>query len=284
MFKNYYTLTKPGIVYGNVFTAFASFLFASRWLFSTQLLLATVIGIALVIASACVFNNYIDRDLDKKMQRTKDRALVTGSISSRSALIFGAMLGFTGFLILCIYVNILTAQITFIGFFFYLVPYGITKRKSHWGTVVGSVSGAVPIVAGYTAVTGSLDAAAFILFCILVLWQMPHFYAIAIYRSKDYRNAGIPVLPAVKGVGTTRWHIIFYILAYLLALSMPTVFGYTGYSYLVAVLLSTLVWLVYALKGFGARDQKKWARTLFFISLIVLVIFCVALSVGSLLP
>src|ERR1700690_3354562 len=111
MLKKYYQLAKPGIVYGNVFTTIAAFLFASRWHFTLLLFAATVIGIALVIASACVFNNYRDRDIDRKMIRTKDRALVSGAISVKSALAYGAVLGCCGAVLLLVCVNILTAAV-----------------------------------------------------------------------------------------------------------------------------------------------------------------------------
>src|SRR5579872_2970145 len=183
--RDYYKLTKPGIVYGNVFTTIAAFLFAIRWRFesfqSIELFLATVFGISFVIGSACVFNNYLDRDIDKRMERTQKRALVTGAISTRSALMYGTILGLVGFILLGVFVNVLTALIALVGFIFYVILYGIAKRGSHWGAVVGSVSGAVPIVVGYTAVTNQLDLTALILFLVLVFWQMPHFYAIAIY-------------------------------------------------------------------------------------------------------
>ena len=289
--KDYYHLAKPGIVYGNVLTTVAAFLFASHWHVVPLLFLSTIVGIGMVIASASIFNNYIDRDIDQKMVRTKNRALVTKIIPTQRALILASCLGLLGEVLLYTQVNALTSFIALFGFIFYVIIYGIAKRATVWGTVVGSISGAVPIVVGYTAVTGRLDAAAGILFLILVLWQMPHFYAIAMYRLDDYIAAHIPVLPAVKGIKSTKYHIILYIGAYLIALSLLTIFGYAGYVYLVGVLCFGFVWLLLALQGFRAVTlhedaavvDQAWARKLFLMSLIVLLSFSVLVSIAPLM-
>jgi protoheme IX farnesyltransferase len=294
-FKDYYQLAKPGIIYGNVLTTVAAFLFAWRWHFSTRALVAhffflfstTNLGIALVIGSACVFNNYLDRNIDKNMMRTKNRALATGKISVQAALIYGTILGIIGLALLYEYVNVLTALIALFGFISYVVIYGIAKRESHWGAVVGSVPGAVPIVVGYTAVTNRLDLAALILFVVLVAWQMPHFYAIAMYRLEEYTSAGIPVLPAKKGMHVTKVHILCYTIAFVLATALLTVFRFTGFLYLAVILIIGCMWLSRAIKGFRSNTNEsdaKWARKFFLFSLITLLTFCVALSVGAVLP
>src|SRR5579871_5606007 len=150
MFKLYVQLTKPGIIFGNLFAAVGGFFLASRGHFNPVLFVATVCGISLVIGSGCVVNNYIDRDIDAKMERTKKRALVKGAISGRNAILYASVLGIIGFLLLFIYTNLLTVCVGLVGYFFYVVMYTIWKRKSDIGTIVGSVSGAVPPVAGYT--------------------------------------------------------------------------------------------------------------------------------------
>jgi protoheme IX farnesyltransferase len=287
MFRNYYRLAKPGIVYGNTFTTLAGFLFALQLDFSpltTILLLATLVGLGLVIASAAVFNNYLDRDIDKKMERTNKRPLVTGVISPRAALIYGTVLGLIGFAILYFFVNILSTEIALFGFIFYALIYTIAKHKTSWAAVIGSIPGAVPILVGYTAVTNHLDGAALILFLVMVAWQMPHFYAIAIYRLKEYEAANIPVLPAKKGIARTKIHMLLYIIAFLVAAIALFAFGYVGYVYLVLVLTFGLSWLWRSIKGFKTADDPKWARSLFLYSLVVLVAFCVAIILGPVLP
>jgi protoheme IX farnesyltransferase len=287
MVKDYYRLAKPGIVYGNVFTAIAGFLFASHLQFIPAfivLLLATVVGLGLVIASAAVFNNYLDRDIDKLMERTSKRPLATGVISGRNALIYGTILGILGFAILYFFVNLLSAGIALFGFVFYAVIYTLAKHKTSWAAVIGSIPGAVPILVGYTAVTNQLDGSALILFIVMVAWQMPHFYAIAIYRLKEYIAAGIPVLPAEKGIRTTKIHMLCYILAFILASAALFAYGHAGYVYLVIVLTFGLAWLWRSIKGFKTDDDAKWARSLFLYSLIVLMMFSIAIMVGPVLP
>jgi protoheme IX farnesyltransferase len=284
MLKEYYALAKPGIVYGNVFTTVAAFLFASHWEIHPFLLIATVVGIGLVIASASVCNNYLDRGIDQAMARTRSRALVTGAIPVSHALIYACILGVGGVGILYSYVNLLTASVAVCGFFLYVIVYGIYKRRSHWGTVVGSFSGAVPILIGYIAVTDRIDIPAAIIFVTLALWQMPHFYAIAMYRIDDYVAARIPVLPAKKGMRTARLYIIVYIVAFGVVASMLSVLHYAGYTYLAVVLAVSLAWLMRGIRGYTATNSVWWARKLFFFSLIVLIVYSLALATASVLP
>ncbi len=280
MLKTYYRLTKPGIVYGNAITAAGGFFLASRGQVDAGLLVATLAGLSAVIAAACVSNNYLDRDIDRRMARTKNRALVTGKVSPRAALTFAAVLGAAGTFILLALTNLLAAGLALFGYFAYVFLYGIGKRRTVHGTLIGSISGAIPPVVGYTAVTGRLDAAAIILFLVLVTWQMPHFYSIATYRADDYSAAGIPVLPVRRGVRAAKNQIIVYIVAFLVATSLLTITGYTGLVYLVVMLAFGGYWLRLAYAGFTAPDDKLWARQLFRFSLIVILVFSAMISVG----
>jgi protoheme IX farnesyltransferase len=288
LLKTYYNLTKPGIIRGNLLTAAAGFVLASGNHIRLGLLLAALIGTSLVIASACVVNNYIDREIDAKMARTKDRAFVKGLVSARAAGIYAVILAVAGFLMLGIYVNALTVFVGLTGWVFYVVVYGIGKRRTVHGTVIGSISGATPIVAGYTAAADRLDGTALILFLILVLWQMPHFYAIAMYRFNDYKAAGLPVLPVKKGAYRTKLQIMLYIAAFTIAAALLTVFGYTGYIYLAVVLLLGLAWLRLGLQGFRTAGNKaadeKWARKMFFFSLIAILVLSIMIALGGRLP
>jgi heme o synthase len=285
MLKTYYYLTKPGIVRANAMTAAAGFLLAAQQhIVNLTLMLAAVAGIALVIASACVINNYIDRSIDRRMARTKNRALVTGRVSVRNAMIYAAVLGLSGMALLVFGTNPVAAWVTLTGVFFYLVMYSIGKRRSVYGTIIGSVSGAVPIVAGYAAATGRIDVGAILLFFIMVTWQMPHFYAIGIYRSDDYASAGLPVLPVKSGFHTAKIHMLVYIILFLVAITLLTAFGYTGYTYLAVMLLLGLRWLQLAINGLKAKDDKLWARRLFGFSLIVLLGFSLMISIDIALP
>lgn len=283
MIKTYYLLTKPGIIRGNSMTAAAGFFLASQHHINAQLLAAALIGTSLVIAAGCVFNNYIDRTIDKKMARTKQRALVLGIISRQQALTYATALAILGFVVLAVYTNWLTVAIGVAALFFYVVLYGIAKRRSVHGTIIGSVPGAASIVAGYTAVTGRLDGAALLLFLILVCWQMPHFYAIALYRFDDYAAAGLPVLPVKKGSIAAKKQILFYITVFTVAAASLSLFEYTGPAYLAVVLLLGLAWLSLGLKNYTVKDDKSWGHAMFLFSLLVIIVFCIALSLDSLL-
>jgi protoheme IX farnesyltransferase len=284
LLKAYYALTKPGIIYGNLLTAAAGFLLASRHHVDLWLLLATLAGTSLVIASGCVFNNYIDRDIDKKMARTKKRALVLKTIPAPGALLFAAIIGTAGFLILQVYTNALVVAIGLLGFIDYVILYGYAKRRSVYGTLVGSISGATPVLAGYCAARGHFDGGAAIVFLILATWQMPHFYAIAMYRYEDYKAAGIPVLPVVKGMQAAKTQILAYIIVFIIANSLLTICGYTGYIYLVVMVLLGLVWLGKGLRSFKDNNDSLWGRKMFLFSLIVILSTSAMLSVGARLP
>jgi protoheme IX farnesyltransferase len=283
VFKTYYSLTKPGIIYGNALTAAAGFLLASKWHIDWLLFIALLVGTSLGIGSACVYNNYIDRDIDKKMARTRKRALVSGAVTNRNALLFATVLGAVGFVILIVFTNWLVVLAGAIGFVDYVFLYGISKRKSVYGTLVGSISGAMPVVAGYVAVTDRFNLGALLLFLLLVLWQMPHFYAIAMYRLKDYAAADIPVLPRMSGMRRTKLQIIMYIMAFIIAIGLLTIFGYTGIVFLVVMVGASLVWLWQGFQGISTGDDIVWARKMFKYSLIIILLLSVMLSVGSIL-
>lgn len=284
MFRSYYFLTKPGIVYGNALSAVAGFFLATKSTFNPLLFIATLLGISLVIASACVFNNYLDRDIDAKMERTKRRALVAKSIRVRNAMIFGIVLGILGVLVLFLFTNLLTLFVGVIGFIFYVLVYGYAKRKSVHGTLIGSISGSMPLVGGYTAVADHIDSGTIILFFIMAAWQMPHFYAIAIYRLHDYQKAHIPVLPAVKGIQQTRIQIILYIIIFFVMSLLLTFFHYTGYIYALIMFSVCSYWLWLAFHNHGTGDTTEWAKGVFRFSLIVLLTFCFLLIINVLLP
>lgn len=284
--KAYYRLTKPGIIYGNALNAMAGFLFASATVgqFDGGLFIASLAAISLIIASACVVNNYIDRNIDAKMARTKKRALVTGRISPRNALIFASLIGFFGFSALAMTTNLITVLLGIFAVLMYVIVYGIAKRSSIYGTIVGSISGSLPPVAAYTAVVGAIDGAAVAIFLILTFWQMPHFYAIAMYRKQEYAAASIPVWPVKKGMRSTKIQIILYIIGFIVANALLPLLGYTGIVYLLVMTLAGGFWLWKGLQGFTAKDTLSWARKMFGYSLLVILVLDGMLAIGALLP
>ncbi len=289
MLKAYYNLTKPGIIYGNLVNATSGFLLACvlQNTFSVVRGLGVLAGTALVVACGCVINNYIDRDIDRHMQRTKNRALARGDMSGRSALIFAAVLGVLGFVILWRWTNMLVLVVGVVGLVDYLVAYGYFKRHSPVGTLVGSISGATPPLAGYLVVVGGVDLGAVLLFLLFAAWQMPHFYAIALYRSQEYKAAGIPVLPLKKGRYYTKVAIVSYIALFTICSILLSVYGYTGYVFAVAMGLLGAWWFYKGLLGFKATTtdaSDKWARGMFGFSLVVVIALTVLLPAGALLP
>ncbi|WP_367680640.1 heme o synthase [Candidatus Fukatsuia anoeciicola] len=280
MIKQYLQVTKPGIVFGNLISVTGGFILAAQGVINYPLFFSTLLSVLLVVASSCVFNNYIDRDIDSIMQRTKNRVLVTGLINKKIILIYASILGVTGILLLYFMVNVLAMVLSIIGFIIYIAIYSLyMKRHSVYGTLIGSLSGAAPPVIGYCAVTNKIDTGAFILFLIFSLWQMPHSYAIAIFRYKDYQAANIPILPIIKGIFITKNHIILYILAFMLATSMLVLSGYTGYSYLFVVTTINLWWLGIALRGYRTRSNIIWAKNLFIFSIITITSLSIMMSI-----
>ncbi|ARB86118.2 protoheme IX farnesyltransferase [Yersinia intermedia] len=285
MIKQYLQVTKPGIIFGNLISVVGGFLLASKGVIDYPLFLATLIGVSLVVASGCVFNNYIDRDIDRIMERTKNRVLVKGLIDPKVSLIYASVLGIVGMLLLYVAANPLAMVLAVIGFVIYVGVYSLyMKRKSVYGTLIGSLSGAAPPVIGYCAVTGQFDMGALILLLIFSLWQMPHSYAIAIFRFKDYQAANIPVLPVIKGISVTKNHITLYILAFMVATLMLTLSGYAGYKYLVVAAAVSVWWLGMALRGYKATNDSVWARKLFVFSIIAITSLSVMMSVDFNVP
>lgn len=282
MIKKYISITKPGIIIGNLITVAGGFFLASRGEVHLLLLITTLIGIATIIASGCVFNNVIDHDIDKLMNRTQNRVMVLELISKTNALIYGVFLAIIGSWLLFYFANLLTLIIALIGLFFYVVVYTLGfKRTSVYGTIVGSVSGAIPPLVGYCAVTNQLDAGGVILFIILTLWQMPHSYAIAIFRFKDYTAANIPVLPIKKGIAKAKISMLGYIILFAIAITQLYFWGYTGIYYLIASLGVGLWWIYLGIKGFYAKDDVVWARKLFGFSIIAIMILSIMMSINA---
>ena len=281
MMKQYLQVTKPGIIFGNLISVIGGFFLASKGSLDVPLFIATMVGVSLVVASGCVFNNYIDRDIDKIMERTKNRVLVKGLIAPKVTLTYATLLGLAGVALLYVAANPLAALLAVIGFIVYVGVYSLyMKRHSVYGTLIGSLSGAAPPVIGYCAVSNEFDAGALILLAIFSLWQMPHSYAIAIFRFKDYQAANIPVLPVVKGISVAKNHITLYIVAFMVATLMLSLGGYACYKYLVVAAAVSVWWLGMALSGYKkAVDDRVWARKLFVFSIVTITCLSVMMSV-----
>lgn len=280
MFSRYLKVTKPGIIMGNLIATAGGFLLASRGQIDPTLMLATLTGLSLVVASGCAFNNVIDRDIDAKMARTKSRVTVTGEMSPLTALTHGVALAILGFGMLAWFTNSLALGFAAFGFVIYVGVYSLyMKRHSVFGTLVGSLSGAVPPVVGYCAVSGQFDSGAAILLIMFSLWQMPHSYAIAIFRYQDYQNAGIPVLPVAQGIDSAKRQIVVYIALYTLVVLLLPINGYTGLAFMAVACSTGFWWLLMALRGYKRGvDMTRWARQVFAFSIVSITAISIAMA------
>ncbi|WXB93387.1 heme o synthase [Bacillus sp. FJAT-52991] len=224
------------------------------------------IGSAFIMGAAGAFNNLYDRDIDAVMERTKTRPTVTGEIKPTSVLWLGILLTVLGIGALAL-TTPLAAFLGFLGLFFYVVPYTMwTKRRTIYNTEVGSISGAMPPLIGWAAVYPDITHPAILgLFIVMIIWQMPHFYAIAIRKHDEYKAAKVPMLPVVKGFKRTYIQTNIYLVV-LIATSFLFMSLSVGIT-LVALLLS-VAWLVLSVVGYRKMDSEKWAKSLFLYSLI----------------
>lgn len=285
MLKKYIFLTKPGILFGNFVTTLGGFFLATQGSVDFLLLFLTLLGTTLVVASGCVVNNVIDQDIDHKMQRTRNRALVKKTISQTVALNFALVLGIIGFCILWFEVNAYAFLFAVIGFVVYVGFYSLwTKRTSIHQTVVGSISGASPPVIGYVAVAGQFDVAALLVFLGYALWQMPHSWAIAIYRFDDYKNAGVPILPVARSILRTKIESLIYVILFTIAMNAIFVFGYTHWIYLIILNALCIYWLYLSVIGFKVGCDQIWAKKSFLFSVILITVLSISFSFTSLSP
>lgn len=280
MLQNYIQLVKPGIIFGNLISALGGFFLASKGSVEFPILICMLLGVSLVIGAGCVFNNCIDRDIDSQMERTQNRAMVLGAVSIPSALSYGILLGVSGISLLYLGANGLTAMLAIIGFIIYVGFYSLYfKRNSVHGTLIGSFSGAMPPVIGYCAVSGQFDSAAWVLFIMFSLWQMPHAFAIAIFRLQDYTSSSIPVLPVKYGLSAAKKQMLIYVPLFTLASLMLTVLGYTGMYYFSAALISGIIWQWLILSNEYHQAPEKWARKQFLLSVIIVLVLSLMMSI-----
>lgn len=274
LLHDYYRLTKPGIIRGNIVHTLAGALFAAHYGLSTGPLVAVVLGTCFIIASACVVNNYTDRGLDSRMKRTKSRASVTGSIPLAHAAVFAVAMLVIGVGILIAGTNWIVVVAGLVAYIFYTVIYAVAKRRSVHGTLVGAVPGALPILAGYAAMSGRIDVTAWLLFGLVFVWQLPHFYAISIFRRDEYREANVPVAGAVQPFTRTRRWIVIGIFGYL---ALATVLLGLGAVHMVAgsiLVIAGAYWAWTSLRP--VSDEVRWARKVFGVSLLLALLLLAA--------
>ncbi|MDQ0215201.1 protoheme IX farnesyltransferase [Oikeobacillus pervagus] len=279
--KDFFALVKIGIVNSNLITTFTGMWLAftfneMHFLNQLDIIFLTLVGSSLIIAGSASLNNYIDRDIDPLMERTKSRPTVTGKYSDSKVLIIGISTVVLGTIMLFL-TTFMAGIIGLIGVFSYVVVYSMWSKRVHVSnTVVGSVSGAVPPLIGWAAVDPNLDIMAWMLFAIMFIWQPPHFYALAMKRCEEYRSAGIPMLPVVKGFAVTKRHMVLWVTALL---PLPFFMTSLGTTFVVLATVLNIGWLALGLYGYKIKDDLKWARLMFVYSLQYLTILFVAMVI-----
>ncbi|MFJ8066243.1 heme o synthase [Psychrobacillus sp. NPDC096426] len=281
--KDFLSLIKIGIVNSNLVTTFTGLWLAFQitnrnFLHELDLLFYTLFGAALIIAGSAAMNNYIDRDIDPVMKSKKSRPTVTGRFTPSAVLITSFSFLIVGEILL--FMASTSAGVWGLaGIISYVVLYSMwSKRKHVSNTVVGSISGAIPPVIGWAAVEPGLSFGAIALFLIMFAWQPPHFYALAMKRTEEYRAANIPMLPVVKGFKRTKVSMLLWI---LLLFPLPFLLMDLGIAFVILATLLNIGWLLLSIKGFRVKDDIKWATRMFVYSLNYMTILFVSMIIFS---
>ncbi|MGE7635282.1 heme o synthase [Bacillus paramycoides] len=277
---------KTGIIKSNLIPMFAGLTLA---LYTYQIslfeklpeIIFALIGSILVMGAAGAFNNLYDHDIDSIMERTKNRPTVTGEIKPKAVLWLGTLMTILGLFSLAL-TTLLAAFLGFLGLFFYIVPYTMwSKRRTIYNTEVGSISGAMPPLIGWAAIYPDITHPAILgLFVITVIWQMPHFYAIAIRKHDEYKAAKVPMLPVVKGFKRTYMQTNIYL---IILIAMSFLFGSLSLGLMLVALLLSILWLVLSIFGYKKMDSEKWAKLMFVYSLLHMTILFSTVIIYSLM-
>ncbi len=277
--RDYGSLTKPGIIMGNLVSVVGGFLLGSHGQVNGAVFVATLLGVALVIGGGCTFNNCIDRDIDALMWRTRNRPLVQKRVSLGGALTLGTLLALGGFALLALFTPPIVGLITAAGFIVYVGFYSLGLKRTRHGTWVGSLSGAVPPLAGYCAASPHLDMAALILFAMYAVWQFPHAYAIAVLHLQDYARAAIPVLPVVQGVARVKRYMPAYVALFTASGLLLFLTHNAGWGYLAVLLGVGFAWMRSSWNSRHGEDDRRWAKTSFVYSVVMIMALSLMMSV-----
>lgn len=282
--SGYLKLTKPSIIYLLVLTAATSMFLANGFDGSLSKIIFGLIGIALIASSSAVINQILDVEIDSKMVRTKNRPLVIGEISQKSAKTFAAALLVSGIIILFAFNNVLTIFLTLLTWAFYSFFY--TKILKFAGTqniVIGGIAGAMPPLLGWTAITNSIDALPLLMVLIIFIWTPPHFWALAINRQEDYVAAKVPMMPVVKGTEYTKIQIFLYSILLTVTSLFPFATGYLGGFYFLSALVLNTIFIGFSL-ALIIDKANKLALPLFLYSIVYLTLLFIFMVLDKLIP
>lgn len=281
---SYFLLTKPVIVALLLATTLGAMFVAARGTPDPIIVLITLLSGGMTAAGASALNSYFDRDIDPKMARTSRRPIPTGKIAAQDALFFALVLCTSGVLLLALYVNLLSAALSFVGIIYYAVIYTlILKRSTPQNVVIGGAAGAIPPLVGWAAVTNEVNLLAVYLFLIIFYWTPPHTWALMLMVKKDYERAGVPMMPVVRGEGETRRQIALYSFLMVAITLVPFSLRNLGILYFVAALLLGS-WFIYLALKLSRDQSKRTARRLYFYSnaYLALLFLAMALDYGPL--
>lgn len=275
--RDFYEMCKPRVVMLMILTSLVGMFLAVPGMVPVDVLIFGNIGIALVAGSGAVVNHLIDYKVDSLMKRTHNRPIPQGRVDPKQAAMFAAAIGIAGMLILLFLVNPLCAWLTLASFIGYAFIYtGYLKRATPQNIVIGGLSGAMPPLLGWAAVTGSIEPGALILVLIIFAWTPPHFWALAIHRKEEYAKTGIPMLPVTHGEHITKIHIILYTVIMFLITLLPYLTGMSGPLYLLAAVVLGLGFLVWTLL-LMFRPKPSTAMDTFRYSIVYLMVLFVVL-------
>ena len=280
---NFLALTKPKIVLLLTLTALVGMMLTIEFYTNIFSSLASLLGFAFLAASSAALTQIFDRESDKNMERTKKRPLASGDISLTQALTFTAILLFIGSSLLLYFSNLLTLFITTFGFIFYSLVYTIYLK---WATpqniVIGGLSGALPPLIGWTAVTNEISLLPLILVLIIFLWTPPHFWPLGIESLDEYKKEGVPMMPIAKGVSRTKKEMIVYSVLLLGASLAPFFYGLTGYFYLISTTALNL-YFIYLCIAYLNDKENELSMKIFNFSVQYMLLFFLATYVDFLL-
>ena len=279
LLRQYLVLTKPRVTQLAVFCAVIGMFLATPTLPDMQKVIAGTLGIWLLAAAAFAVNCLIEQRVDARMLRTARRATATGSISSAQVILFSGALGGIGMFVLYRWVNPLTMWLTFATFVGYAVIYTvILKPRTPQNIVIGGLSGAMPPALGWAAIADAVPAEAWLLVLIIFIWTPPHFWALALYRTRDYENSGLPMLPVTHGQQFTRLHILLYSIALMATTALPFVIGMSGWLYFLCAMALGALFVWYSWKLYRQYSDEL-SRKLFRFSILYLSLLFAALLI-----
>jgi len=282
--RDYYELTKPRVVALLMLTAIVGMFMATSGVVPLGILFFGSLGMALAMGAAAAINQVVDQRIDAVMSRTANRPIVQGAVSSQRAVVFAVVLSLCSMVILCAFVNYLTAFLTLTGIVGYAFVYTMyLKRATPQNIVVGGLAGAIPPLLGWTAVTGEVHPHALLMVLIVFVWTPPHFWALAVHRVDEYAKAGVPMLPVTHGVAFTKTSVLLYTMLLMVVSLLPYITGMSGLLYLVSAGVLGVIFIGYGLRLKYGSDESMAMKT-FGYSIVYLMLLFVALLLDHYFP